>query len=190
MTLAPYSEQSLAVNPCGNLFIALCPLSKLDYNLNISLFFFSGPIIHTSVVSRYFCPPLSIPALSNLSFRSTTSIQSIVLAAQMDRGSAFQRQGVSGTERRPAEEEEDEEGEGPWKLNGCRGMKGFVCQQQDIKVSERAGKSWSEGLMSGCERSGSMKCSQRSCCCFNHAITPLIIYLVFFLFFYFKLVLK
>ena len=112
-----------------------------------------------------------------------TSIQSIALAAQMDRGSAFQRQGVSGTERRPAEEEEeDEEGEGPWKLNGCRGMKGFVCQQQDIKASERAGKSWSEGLMSGCEKSSSMKCSQRSCCCFNHARTSLFIYLfIYFL---------
>lgn len=121
-----------------------------------------------------------------------TSIQSIALAAQMDRGSAFQRQGVSGTERRPAEEEEDEEGEGPWKLNGCRGMKGFVCQQQDIKVSERAVKSWSEGLMSGCERSGSMKRSQRSCCCFNRAITSLFIYScnLFFFFFNSKLILK
>lgn len=36
---------------------------------------------------------------------------------------------------------------------GAGAMKGFVCQQQDINVSEKEGKSWSERLMSWCEMS-------------------------------------
>ena len=54
---------------------------------------------------------LSISAFGNPSFYSITSTESIELAAQMDRGSAYQRQGVLGTERRPDSEEEEEEEE-------------------------------------------------------------------------------
>lgn len=34
-------------------------------------------------------------------------------------------------------EEGEEEEEELWKWNGCSGMEGFVCQQQDIKDGER-----------------------------------------------------
>lgn len=63
------------------------------------------------VIFFLFLSSLSISAFSNLSFYNITSIESIMLAAQMDRGSAFQ--GVLRTERRLEEEEAEEEE--PWK---------------------------------------------------------------------------
>lgn len=56
----------------------------------------------------------------------------------MDRASAFLRRGVLGSkgeerkEEEGVEEEEMRRREGEW--SGCSGMRGFGCQQQDIKV--------------------------------------------------------
>lgn len=47
-------------------------------------------------------------------------------------------------------------------------MKGFVRQQQDIKVSEREGKSWIERLMSWCEMSSRVLHKLQSKEMFNH----------------------
>lgn len=57
----------------------------------------------------------SVTAFDNSHFYNPTSVQSIALAAQMDRGSAFLRQGASGTTRRRRRILENEMGAAAWK---------------------------------------------------------------------------
>lgn len=86
----------------------------------------------------------------------------------MNRGSAFQRQGVLGTERRPYSEEK------LWKLNGRTAWRDLHVSSRTLKSVRKRGtpavRRWWAGVRWAAECY--INCSQRRCCCLTTAMLP------------------